>query len=73
MAKVQITGWRRDASKFGADMLIAELSTLGLAESKLAIDIVMEGGSTTIPVPSDDLAIQLSKALRDMNFDARPC
>ena len=73
MATVQITGWRRDANKVGADKIVTSLSSLGLAESKRAIDTVMEGGSVTIPVPSDDLAIQLSKALRNMNFDARPC
>ncbi len=73
MAKVRITGWRRDASKVAADKLLAEKGGLGLFEAHSAITTVLAGGSVEVPVPSRKAAIDIAMALRAMNFDADPC
>ena len=72
MSQVRITGWRRDASKIEADRLLVELGNLPPAEAHNAIETVLEGGTVVIPVKSGKDALELSQALRTMNFDARP-
>ncbi len=71
MTQIEITGWRDDADKVGADKLLAHDAGLGLSNGKALIDSVLSGQVVEFEIADDQLAERVIAALHDLGFDAR--
>jgi len=70
--QVEITGSRVGAQKVSATQAIREYSFLGLADAKHAIDKVLDGSPVTIEARGEQAALDLARALEQLNFIVGP-
>jgi ribosomal protein L7/L12 len=65
---VEVVGWRVGANKVAAVQALREHSSLGLADAKHTVDIVLDGHPVRVKAKDAKSALDLAAALEGFNF-----